>query len=130
MVRKAKTPSNFFELSTFRRRLVLLVLLSLFATLISRSFYLQGMQTDFLQKKGRATSNRTEDLHAYRGKVIDRHGEILAISSPVQTIWANPPEVEMTLLQKKKLARLLELRVEHLEQRINKKGYQIFGRLS
>ena len=124
MVRKAKTPSNFFELSTFRRRLVLLVLLSLFATLISRSFYLQGMQTDFLQKKGRATSNRTEDLHAYRGKVIDRHGEILAISSPVQTIWANPPEVEMTLLQKKKLARLLELRVEHLEQRINKKDKQ------
>ena len=111
MVRKTKNPSNFFELSTFRRRLVLLVLLSLFATLISRSFYLQGMQTDFLQKKGRATSNRIEELHAYRGKVIDRHGEILAISSPVQTIWVNPPEVEMNELQKKKLAKLLELKV-------------------
>ena len=80
MVRKAKTPSNFFELYTFRRRLVLLVLLSLFATFISRSFYLLGMQTDFLQKKGRATSHRTEDHHTYRGKVIDRHGERLAIS--------------------------------------------------
>ena len=124
MVRKTKNPSNFFELSTFRRRLVLLVLLSLFATLISRSFYLQGMQTDFLQKKGRATSNRIEEMHAYRGKVIDRHGEILAISSPVQTIWVNPPEVEMNELQKKKLAKLLELRVEHLEQRLNKKDKQ------
>ena len=124
MVRRTKNPSNFFELSKFRRRLVILVLLSIFSILISRSFFLQGMQTDFLQKKGRAYSDRTEKLHAYRGKVLDRNGELLAQSSPVETIIVNPIRVTINGQQKKKLARLLELRVEHLEEKLNKKNKQ------
>ena len=85
---------------------------------------MQGMQTDFLQKKGQATSNRTETLHAYRGKILDRNNEILAISAPRETIWANPPEVVMNLSQKKELSRLLKLRLEHLDQRLGKKNKQ------
>ena len=124
MFNKAQSSSKFFELSKFRRRFVLLILLTLFTSLISRSFYLQGMQTDFLQKKGQATSNRTEALHAYRGKILDRNNEILAISAPRETIWANPPEVVMNLSQKKELSRLLKLRLEHLEHRLGKKNKQ------
>ena len=119
MFNKAQSSSKFFELSKFRRRFVLMILLTLFTSLISRSFYLQGMQTDFLQKKGQATSNRTEALHAYRGKILDRNNEILAISAPRETIWANPPEVVMNLSQKKELSRLLKLRLEHLDQRFS-----------
>ena len=124
MFNKAQSSSKFFELSKFRRRFVLLILLTLFTSLISRSFYLQGMQTDFLQKKGQATSNRTETLHAYRGKILDRNNEILAISAPRETIWANPHEVVMNLSQKKELSRLLKLRLEHLEKRLGKKNKQ------
>lgn len=44
----------------------------------------------FLQDQGRARTIRTEEIAAYRGSIVDRNGELLAVSTPVQTIWANP----------------------------------------
>ncbi|WP_226702253.1 peptidoglycan D,D-transpeptidase FtsI family protein [Microbulbifer elongatus] len=44
----------------------------------------------FLQDQGRARTIRTEEIAAYRGSILDRNGELLAVSTPVQTIWANP----------------------------------------
>ena len=44
---KIKKNHEFFELSKFRRRFMLLVLLTLFCILFSRAFFLQGMQKDF-----------------------------------------------------------------------------------
>lgn len=45
---------------------------------------------EFLQVQGQARTLRTESISAYRGVITDRHGEPLAVSSPVQSIWANP----------------------------------------
>ncbi|WP_043317392.1 penicillin-binding protein 2 [Microbulbifer sp. HZ11] len=44
----------------------------------------------FLQDQGRARTIRTEEIAAYRGSILDRNGELLAVSTPVHTIWANP----------------------------------------
>ena len=51
MRKKIKKNHEFFELSKFRRRFMLLVLLTLFFILFSRAFFLQGMQKDFCNKK-------------------------------------------------------------------------------
>lgn len=46
----------------------------------------------FLQKQGNARSLRVEPIPAHR-KHPDRNGEPLAISTPVQTLWANPRQL-------------------------------------
>lgn len=44
----------------------------------------------FLQKQGDARALRTLPLPAYRGMISDRHGQPLAVSAPVKTLWAQP----------------------------------------
>ena len=122
MIKKRKTKPEFFELSNFRRRFTILILLTLFLTLLSRAFYLQTMQTDFLQAKGGDITNRKEELHAYRGKILDRNNELLAASTPVETIVVNLPDLTITLDQKKRLASLLEMHQKTISKRLNKKG--------
>ena len=121
MIKKRKTKPEFFELSNFRRRFTILILLTLFLTLLSRAFYLQTMQTDFLQAKGGDITNRKEELHAYRGKILDRNNELLAASTPVETIVVNLPDLTITLDQKKRLASLLEMHQKTLSKRLNKR---------
>ena len=122
MIKKRKTKPEFFELSNFRRRFTILILLTLFLTLFSRAFYLQTMQSDSLQAKGGDITNRKEELHAYRGKILDRNNELLAASTPVETIVVNLPDLTITLDQKKRLASLLEMHQKTLSKRLNKRG--------
>ena len=122
MIKKRKTKPEFFELSNFRRRFTILILLTLFLTLFSRAFYLQSMQSDSLQAKGGDITNRKEELHAYRGKILDRNNELLAASTPVETIVVNLPDLTITLDQKKRLASLLKMHQKNLSKRLNKRG--------
>lgn len=100
-----------------RRTLIVLVLLG-FAILLGRSIYLQGMQKNFLQKKGDARYSRAMTLPAHRGMITDRHGEPLAISTPVESIWASPADVQAGPEQLKKLAALLEVKPADITKKI------------
>ncbi len=48
---------------------------------------------EFLQGQGDARTVRREEIPAYRGVITDKHGEPLAVSTPVITLWANPAEI-------------------------------------
>ena len=65
-----------------------------FALLLWRMLSLQVLDTDrgyeFLRGQGEARFLRTAAIPAYRGSITDRHGEILAVSTPVVSLWANP----------------------------------------
>jgi len=78
----------------WRFYMVLVILLSLLALLIGRVLSLQVLDTDrgyqFLQGQGEMRSVRTVEIPAYRGMILDRRGETLAVSTPVVSIWANP----------------------------------------
>lgn len=52
----------------------------------------------FLQKQGEARTIRQERINAYRGVIKDRNGEILAVSTPVLSIYANPQRLDMSRL--------------------------------
>jgi cell division protein FtsI (penicillin-binding protein 3) len=105
---------------SWRRRVLLLAVLSGFAVLLGRSVYLQAMHTDFLQQKGDARYSRTMSLSAHRGMITDRHGEPLAISTPVESIWASPPDVEAEPAQLKKLAELIGIKQADLHKKLSK----------
>ena len=82
------------KLEGWRSRLTLLACLTLFLVLFGRAFYLQGMNNDFLQAKGESRFVRVVDMPASRGAVLDRNGKPLAISTPVESIWASPADMD------------------------------------
>jgi cell division protein FtsI (penicillin-binding protein 3) len=54
---------------------------------------LQLVHKDFLQDQGDERFLRVVEVPAHRGMILDRNGEPLAVSSPVDSIWAQPPEL-------------------------------------
>lgn len=112
------TPLVIVKLPAWRRRLLLIAVLLGFAALLGRGVYLQSFHKRFLQEKGDARYNRTLVLPSQRGKITDRHGELLAISSPVESIWANPSDVKIDGNQTKKIADLLSLKLDVVNKKL------------
>ena len=106
------------RLPVWRARFVLAALLGAFAALTLRALYLQALKTDFLQEKGDARYSRLLEMPATRGRILDRNGEALAVSTPVKSIWAIPSDVELKPAQKAKLAALLGLSAGELDRRL------------
>ncbi|RPH39209.1 MAG: penicillin-binding protein 2, partial [Burkholderiales bacterium] len=86
-----------------------------------RAFYLQGLNTDYLQGKGDAVSNRNLTLPAHRGQVSDRHGQLLAISTPVESLWARPVELKLATGQRTELAKLLGMAPQELTKKLTRR---------
>ena len=66
---RARARTTGIKLPIWRRRVLLIVVLLGFATLIGRSVYLQAMHKNFLQEKGDARYSRTLTLSAHRGMI-------------------------------------------------------------
>ena len=115
---KRLEPNLLLKLESWRSRVVLLICLAGFAVLLGRAFYLQGLHNDFLQAKGEARFMRVVDMPASRGAVMDRNGKMLAISTPVESIWASPAELEVDAAKVEKLAVALGMDRKVLAERI------------
>ncbi|SDU22319.1 peptidoglycan D,D-transpeptidase FtsI family protein [Halopseudomonas salegens] len=64
------------------------------AILISwRIVELHVLDEGFLKTQGDKRSVRHLPITAHRGQITDRHGEPLAVSTPVMTLWANPQQL-------------------------------------
>ncbi len=101
------TVNSSAKLPSWRASVLFVILLSLLLALLGRGLYLQGINNDFLQQKGDARYSRVIEVSAHRGMISDRNGEVLAVSTPVQSVWASPADVEITPAQNKQLASLL-----------------------
>jgi cell division protein FtsI (penicillin-binding protein 3) len=106
------------RLPVWRARFVLAVLGLAFGVLATRSVYLQALKTDFLQEKGDARYSRVIDIPATRGRVLDRNGDALAVSTPVKSIWAIPADVELSREQRRKLSALLNIDAMELGRKL------------
>lgn len=99
------------------RRVTLLVLLSLAGiALIWRAVDQQIFETDFLQHEGNRRHLRVVEVPAHRGAILDRRGEPLAISTPVDSIWANPRVISTKLRDLAPLAAALGRDVKDLQK--------------
>ena len=119
---KRLEPNLRLKLEGWRSRVVLLLCLGGFTILLGRAFFLQGINNDFLQAKGEARFVRVVDMPASRGAVMDRHGKPLAISTPVESIWASPSEIEADPSQLAKLAAALGMDRKLLAERVADTG--------
>jgi len=115
---KAAASLVTLKLQTWRSRLLLGVILLWMLGLIVRAVYLQGLHHDFLRQKGDARISRVMEITAHRGMITDRSGEPLAISTPVESVWASPSDVEVTPGQVVRLAKLLDTDASVLRARL------------
>jgi cell division protein FtsI (penicillin-binding protein 3) len=119
-----RAPHLRLKLEGWRSRFVLFVVVVAFATLAGRAFYLQAMHTSFLQAKGEARYGRVLEMPASRGPVKDRNGQLLAISTPVESIWVSPEDFEVEEAQVRSLGRALGIPAEEIRQKIARKDRQ------
>jgi cell division protein FtsI (penicillin-binding protein 3) len=120
-----RAPQLRLKLEGWRSRLVLVLLAGAFAVLAGRAFYLQALNTSFLQAKGEARYARVIEMPASRGKVLDRSGVPLAVSTAVESICATPEELsEADARDLAALARALALDVDDIRQKIARKDRQ------
>lgn len=88
------SPALRLKLDAWRSRFALIVCLGLFAVLLGKALYLQAFNNGFLRAKGEARFQRVVDMPASRGALTDRNDKPLAISTPVESVWASPAEME------------------------------------
>ena len=101
-----------------RSRVLAAVILLGLIGLAGRAAYLQGMHKGFLQQKGESRYSRVVEISAHRGMITDRHGEPLAISTPVESVWASPKDMEITTSQIKKLAEIIGMNSAEIQKKI------------
>ncbi len=109
------------DFPVWRRRVLLMGLLIGFMVLVGKSIYLQSTKKEFLQKQGGNRYIRTLSVQADRGKITDRNGVILAGSSPVGSVWANPSLVKIDAKQKLALTKLLGMKTSTLNKKLSNK---------
>ena len=80
--------------------------------------YLQVIDQDFLAKQGDARILRDVTLSANRGMVLDRNGEPLAVSTPVDTVWADPRKLAQSPQEFTRLAKALDRDPQWLARRV------------
>lgn len=108
-------------LSQWRARILIGLLLAWFVVLLGRAFWLQGLHKDFLRQKGDARYSRVIEMAAHRGKIVDRHGEPLAISTPVESVAASPQDVVASDAQLAELAALLKVTPAELRRKLSER---------
>lgn len=74
----------------WRFYVAMLVLFSVFGTLLARVAYIQVVAPERLQMEGDRRSLRSAQTDVQRGMIVDRNGRELAVSVPVQTVWVDP----------------------------------------
>ena len=83
-----------------------------------RVLYLQVYQREFLAAQGDDRYLRTVEIAAHRGTITDRHGEPLAVSTPVDSIWADPGDLAPALDRLPELAEVVEVDEDWLVRQI------------
>jgi len=104
------------------RLYVVMMVLALASTaLIVRAVDLQVVRKDFYQEQGDERFLREVPLAVSRGTIYDRNGEPLAVSTPVESIWANPGELLEQADRLPELARALDIDLDALKSKLEQR---------
>ena len=106
------------ELQLWRSRFMFALLFVGFVALAGKAFYLQTASKPFLQAQGAQRYEKTIELQANRGRILDRHGVVLASSLPARSIWAYADRVDLNDPRLLDLARLLNMKPDALASKL------------
>jgi cell division protein FtsI (penicillin-binding protein 3) len=101
-----------------RRRAVLALFAVLGLVLVWRAVDQQILERDFLQSEGADRYLATVEVPAHRGLITDRRGDVLALSTPVDSIAANPRVIDADDRQLGALASALGIETQALHDRL------------
>jgi cell division protein FtsI (penicillin-binding protein 3) len=131
MARPVKLSRNALlttKLPAWRSRFMLGLVAVAFVALTLRAFWLQVLSNDFLQRQGAVRYERTLDIPANRGKIVDRTGVVLATSLPAKAIWADPEDVVAPREKLVALAKLLGMEQRELDRRLAEEKNYVYLR--
>ena len=97
-------------MQTIERRIGLLFagFLLCFLVIVTRAFWLQGVQGAQLASEASYQQTEVVTVPGLRGSLLDRYGNPLALSEDAATIYATPYQVKAPRQTAEKLARVLE----------------------
>jgi cell division protein FtsI (penicillin-binding protein 3) len=97
-----------------------------FCTLIAFAIRVQVTHKSFFVEKGELRITKTLDLPANRGAIIDRYGVVLASSVLTPSLWVNPRMVDIKDPKLESLAKLLNLNITTLREKIAAANHRYF----
>lgn len=103
---------------SWRRSVVIAGFALLALVLIGRVTFLQIFEYDYLSSQGADRQLRHVEIPAHRGDLLDRSGDPLAISTPIDTLWGVPEKLSTQPVKMLEVARLLGLDGGRLNRRI------------
>ena len=117
---KLRAGDNDAQAKSYRWRSTVILGLVLLgaAGLVARAVELQLLDHGFLAKQGDDRSMRVVKIAAHRGAITDRNGEPLGVSTPVDSVWVNPQEINDNIDQLPRLAKALKEDQQSLARRI------------
>lgn len=102
-----------------RQRIVLAFFVALACGLLWRAADLQTYRhRPFLLEQAELRHLRAVKMPSHRGMIVDRHGQPLAISTPVESVWVNPRELDEDRNKWRALANNLSIDYPHLERQL------------
>jgi len=132
MARRARTakkvdkPEGSGSNIVVRVRLAMGLVAVIALVLFGRAIELQVGDSEFLQDQGEARHLRAVEIPTMRGSMVDRHGEPLAVSTPVESVWAHPARALESPEKIPALARALNVSAEDLERRLTQRTHSEF----
>ncbi len=93
----------------FRHIIVMILLIGSFGFLFSKLIYMETVLHKKLKQEGDNRSDRRIKIKSYRGIILDRNGDPLAISTPVDTIWVDPFYIKSSAPKLHKIMKILDL---------------------
>lgn len=109
-----------------RRRIVLVLFALAASALVLRAVDRQILEKDFLQAEGADRYLDTVDVPAHRGLITDRNGTPLAVSTPVDSVVANPRVLRLDAESLRPLAKSLNMGQDELRERLARYGRRHF----
>lgn len=104
------------RLPKWRSTFVIVLVFAAFGVLAGRAFWIQVINQDFYVGQGQKRYQRTIELDATRGRIVDRNGSMLAVSLASYEIWATPKLIDEAAFAP--LAALLEMPIAELRRRL------------
>lgn len=106
-----------------RTSVVNYIALALTCGVLLRLTYINTISSNFLTDQLNTRVLRTVKLSSMRGTITDRNNSPLAVSTPVEAVWADPSELSgLTATQLQKLADTLAMPISELNKKLNDKN--------